>query len=74
MILNLEVQIWRNTKVISIIILILLNVIDPIKKNFTLLLSTKEILDELEIFKADYCRALLISKDECLRVALGKAN
>ena len=74
MILNLEVQIWRNTKVISIIILILLNVIDPIKKNFTLLLSTKEILDELEIFKGDYYRALLISKGECLRVALGKTN
>ena len=48
--------------------------IDPIKKNFKLLLSINEILDDLEIFKADYYRALLISKDEYLRVALEKAT
>ena len=39
------------------------NVIDPAKDNFTQQLSVKEILDELEISKDDYCRALSISKD-----------
>ena len=34
------------------------NVIDPIKDNFTQPLSIKEVLDELEISKDDYYRAL----------------
>ena len=37
-------------------------------------MNIKEILDELEIFKIDYYRALLISKDEDLRVAFEKAT
>ena len=38
--------------------------IDPVKCNFTQPVSVKEILDELEISKDDYFRALSISKDE----------
>ena len=38
--------------------------IDPTKDNFTLPLSVKEILDELETSKYDYYRALSMSKDE----------
>ena len=40
------------------------NVIDPTKDNYTQPLSISEILDELEISKDDYYRALSISKDE----------
>ena len=47
-----------------------LNVIDPTKNNFTQPLSVKEILDELEISKDDYYRALSISKDEELELHL----
>ena len=36
------------------------NVIDPYKDNFTQPLNIKEILDELEISKDDYYRALSI--------------
>ena len=39
------------------------NVIDPTKDNFTQPLSVKEILDELQVSKDDYYRALPISKD-----------
>ena len=40
------------------------------KDNFTQSLSVKEILDELEISKDDYYRALSISKDEDLELHL----
>ena len=43
---------------------------DPTKDNFTQLLSVKEILDELEILKDDYYRALSISKCEDLELHL----
>ena len=42
------------------------NVIDPTKDNYTQPLCISEILDELEISKDDYFRALSISKDEDL--------
>ena len=42
--------------------------IDPTKDNFTQQLSVKEILDELEIYKDEYYRALLTSKDENLEL------
>ena len=42
------------------------NVIDPTKDNYTQPLCISEILDELEISKDDYYRALSISKDEDL--------
>ena len=45
-------------------------VIDPTKDNFTQTLNVKEILDELEISKGDYNRALSISKDEDLNLHL----
>ena len=44
--------------------------IDPTKDNFTQPLSVKEILDELEISKDDYYRALSISKNEDLELHL----
>ena len=44
--------------------------IDPVKDNFSLPLSVKEILDELEISKDVYYRALSISKDENLKLHL----
>ena len=44
--------------------------IGPTKKNFTQPLSAKETLDELEISKDDYYRALSISKDEDLELRL----
>ena len=47
-----------------------MNVIDPIKDNFTQRLSTKEVLDELEISKDVYYRAPSISKDEDLELSL----
>ena len=46
--------------------------IDPTKDNFTQPLSVKEILDELEISKDDYYRALSISNDEDLELHLKK--
>ena len=46
------------------------NVIDPTKDNLTQQLSFKEILDELQISKEDYYRALSISKDEDLELHL----
>ena len=46
------------------------NVIDPRKDNFTQSLSISAILDELEISKDDYYRALSISKDEDLELDL----
>ena len=42
----------------------------PTKKHFTQPLSAKETLDELEISKDDYYRALSISKDEDLELCL----
>ena len=44
--------------------------IDPTKDNFSLPLSVTEILDELEISKDGYYRALSISKDENLKLHL----
>ena len=44
--------------------------IDPTKDNYTQPLSISEILDELEISKDDYHRALSISKDEDLELHL----
>ena len=46
------------------------NVIGPTKDSYTQPLSISEILDELEISKDDYCRALSISKDEDLELHL----
>ena len=40
------------------------NVIDPTKDNFTQLMSIKEIIDELKIYKDDYYKALSISKED----------
>ena len=61
---NKEILTWRNiwlkrTK----------SYIDnyPNPQNFNQPLSAKEILDELEIFKDDYYRALSISNDEVLK-------
>ena len=48
------------------------NVIDPTKDNITRSLGVKEILDELQISKDDYYRALSISKDEDLKLYLKK--
>ena len=48
------------------------NAIDPTKYNYTQQLSISEILDELEISKDDYYRALSISKDEDLELHLKK--
>ena len=47
-----------------------INVINPIRDNFTQPLSVKNILDELEISKGDYYRALPISKNEDLELHL----
>ena len=44
--------------------------IDPTKDNFTQPLNVKEILDELEISKDDYYRALSISEDDNLEMHL----
>ena len=46
------------------------NVIDPTKDNFTQPLSIQEILNDLEIYKNDYCKALSISKDADLELHL----
>ena len=42
--------------------------IDLTKDNFIRTPSVKEILDELEIAKDDYCRALSMSKDKDLEL------
>ena len=44
--------------------------INPTKDNFIQALSVKEILDELEICKDDYGRALPISANEDLELPL----
>ena len=44
--------------------------IDPTKDNFTQPFSIQEILDELQISKDDYYRALPISKDDYLELHL----
>ena len=44
--------------------------IDPTKDNFIQPLSVIEILDELEISKDDYYRAMSISKDKNLELHL----
>ena len=44
--------------------------IDPTKDNFTQPLSIQEILDELEISKDDYYKALSVSKDGDLELHL----
>ena len=46
------------------------NKIDPSKDNFSQPLSTKGILDELEILKSDYYGTLSILKDEDLELNL----
>ena len=46
------------------------NVIDPTKDNFTQSLSIQEILDELEISKDDYYKALPVLKDDDLEIYL----
>ena len=68
-----EVLTWRNTLLRQVKIYIgnnlnpeKVNMIDPTKNKFTQPLSVKEILDESEISKDDYCRGLSISKDEDL--------
>ena len=48
------------------------NVADSNKDKFAQPLIVKEILDELEISKDDYYRALSISKDEDLELHLRK--
>ena len=72
-----EILPWRNTLLRQVksyidnyLNLARLNVIDPTTDNFTQLLSVKEILDDLEISKDDYYRALSISKDEDLELDL----
>ena len=47
-----------------------INVIGPTKDNFTQPLSIQEILDELEISKDDYYKALSVSKDGDLELHL----
>ena len=44
--------------------------IDPTKDNFTQPLSNQEILDELEICKDNYYKALSVSKDHYLDLHL----
>ena len=60
-----EILTWRNTLLRQVKNYIdnnlnpaKVSMIDPTKDNFTQLLSVKEILDELEISKEDYYRAL----------------
>ena len=72
-----EVLTWRNTLLSQIKRYIgnnlnpaKVNVIDPTKDNFTQPLNVKEILDELEISKDDYYRAVSISKDKDLELHL----
>ena len=72
-----DILTWRNVLLIQVKSYIdnnlypaKVNVIDSTKDNFTQPLSVKEILDELEISKDDYYRALSISKDEKLELHL----
>ena len=46
------------------------NVIDPTKNNFTKPFSIQEILDELQVSKDDYYKALSVSKDDYLELHL----
>ena len=69
--------IWRNTLVKQAksysdnsINSVKVSVIDPI--NDSQPLNVREILDQLKMFKGDYCRALSISKDEDLELCLKK--
>ena len=64
-----EVVTWRTTSLRQVksyidnnLNLAKVNMIDPTKINFTQPLNAKEILDELEISKDDYYRALSIQK------------
>ena len=50
------------------------NVIDPTKDNFTQPLRIQEILDELEIYKDDYYKALSVSKDHDLELHLKRRH
>ena len=72
-----EVLTWRNillrqakSYIDNNLIPAKINVIDPIKDNFTLPLSVKEILDELQISKDVYYKALSIAKGEALELHL----
>ena len=69
--------IWRNTLVKQVksysdnsINSVKVSVIDPI--NDSQPLNVREILDQLKMFKGDYCRALSISEDEDLELCLKK--
>ena len=44
--------------------------IDPTKDNFTKPFSIQEILDELQVSKDDYYKALSVSKDDYLELHL----
>ena len=46
--------------------------IDPTKDNFTQPLTIKETLDELEVYRDDYYRALSISTDKDLQLHLNR--
>ena len=48
------------------------NMIDPTKDNFTQPLTIKETLDELEVYRDDYYRALSISTDKDLQLHLNR--
>ena len=74
---NQEALTWRNTLLRQVksyidnnLNPVRVKVIDPTKDNFTQPLSVKEIIDELEISKDDYNRALSISKDEDVELHL----
>ena len=74
---NEEVLTWRNTLLNQVksytdnnLNPAKVNVIDPTKKKFIQPLRVQEILDKLQISKADYYRALSISKDEDLELHL----
>ena len=54
--------------------ILILNVADPTKVNFTQPLNVQEILDALEISKEDYYRALSISKDDDLELQLKRQS
>ena len=49
-------------------IIIKVNLIDPFKINFSQLQTTKEILDQLEVYKDDYYKPFSKSKDEDLQL------
>ena len=70
-------SIWRNTLLKQVksysdnnISSAKVSVLDSIKDSQPL--SAREILDQLKIFKDDYCRALSISKDEDLELCLNR--